>query len=174
MTTIQRARITSGAWVEWPTPPRAVLRASVWCAGRTTAVIDDIASEIARKLPWGEYGVSILPESTLPLDTPGGEEARVEIGSLVISTDPNQPAPEFEDGSPHPSVSEVRIRLEQPISQNLADRAELLRRRDEVADVIGGLYGRIDGDAIRAAAAPPVPVPVTGRSFSSGYSEAYS
>ena len=171
MTTIQRARITSGAWTEWPDPPRAILRASVWCAGRTTAVIDDIASEIARRLDWGIYGVSIFPESTLPLDTPDGGEARLEIGSLVIATDQNQPAPEFEDGSPHPSVSEVRIRLEQPISQDLADRAELLRRRDQVADVFGELYGRIDGDLIRASMAAPRPV--TDRSFSDAYSPAY-
>ena len=171
MTIVQRARITSGAWTEWPDPPRAILRASVWCAGRTTAVIDDIASEIARKLPWGEYGVTIFPESTLPLDTPDGGEARLEIGGLVIMTDQNQPAPGFEQGSPHPSVSEVRLRFEQPISQDLADRPELLRRRDEVADVFGGLYGRIDGDLIRASVA--VPRPVTGRGFSAAYSPAY-
>ena len=134
-------------------------------------MIDDIAAEIARRLDWGEYGVSIFPESTLPLDTPDGGEARLEIGSLVIATDANQGTPEFEQGSPHPSVSEVRIRLEQPISQDLADRPELLRRRDEVSDVIGTLYGRLDGDAIRASV--PRPRPITNRSFSSAYSEAY-
>ena len=62
------------------------------------------------------YGVTIFPESTLPLDTPDAGEARLEIGSLVVMTDPNQGAPEFEDGSPEPAVSDVRIRLEQPIS----------------------------------------------------------
>ena len=171
MTIVQRARLGATAWVEWPDPPRAIMRATITVAGRTTAIIDDIAAEIARRLDWGEYGVSIFPESTLPLDTPDAAEARLEIGSLVIATDPNQGTPEFEQGSPHPSVSEVRIRLEQPISQDLADRAMLLRRRDEVADIIGTLYGRLDGDAIRASVTRPRPV--TGRGFSSAYSPAY-
>ena len=59
------------------------MRATVWCAGRTTALVDDLCAELSEKLTWGEYGVTILPESTLPLDTPDGAEARLEIGSLA-------------------------------------------------------------------------------------------
>lgn len=91
----------------------------------------------------------------------------------MVSTDPNQGQPEFEQGSPEPSVSEVRIRLEQPISQDLADRAELLKRRDDILTVLSRVVGRIDGDAIRAAAVAIPPRPVTGRAYSSAYSPAY-
>ena len=88
--------------------------------------------------------MTIFPESTLPLDTPDAGEARLEIGSLVVMTDPNQGTPEFEDGSPEPAVSDVRFRLEQPISQDLADRPELLKRRQEIRQVLSRIYGRID------------------------------
>ena len=158
MVIIRRAQISQSAWTEWPDPPRATLRVTIQCVGRCTTLVDDIASELARLLPWGEYGTSIVPESTLPLDVLDGNEARLEIGALVVVTDPNQGQPEYEEGNPHPAVSDVRIRLEQPISQDLADRAELLARRDAIMDVIGGLRGRYDGDAIRAAM---VPAPVS-------------
>ena len=170
MTIVQRCRVAQSAWTEWPDPPRATLRATVWCAGRTTTLVDDLCGALAEKLPWGIYGVSIFPESTLPLDTPDSGEALLEIGSLVVMTDANQPAPEFEDGSPTPSVSEVRIRLEQPISNDLADRAELLKRRDDILDVLSRIHGRIHL-AIRETKPPR---PVTGRAFSAAFSGSYS
>ena len=170
MTIVQRCRVSQSAWTEWPDPPRATLRATVWCAGRTTSLVDDLCSALADKLDWGEYGVTIFPESTLPLDTPDGGEARLEIGSLVGVTDVNQPSPEFEDGSPNPSVSEVRIRLEQPISNDLADRAELLKRRDDILDVLSRIYGRIH--LVIRETKPPRPV--TGRTFSAAFSGSFA
>ena len=119
------------------------MRAIATVAGPTEELTDDLARALAAELDWGRYGESILPESTLPLDTPDAGEARLEIGALVIVTDPNQGQPEYEDGSPEPAVSDVRIRLEQPISQDLADRAELLRRRRQVREVLSRLHGRI-------------------------------
>ena len=111
MTIVQRVRIVQSAWTEWPDPPRATLRAMATVAGPAEELIDDICCVLAEKLDWGIYGVTIFPESTLPLDTPDAGEARLEIGSLVVMTDPNQGTPEFEDGSPEPAVSDVRFRL---------------------------------------------------------------
>lgn len=147
------------------------MRASVWVTGSTDELIDDLCAAMSDALPWGIYGETILPESTLPLDTPDGAEARLEIGSLVVSTDPNQGAPEYEDGSGVASVSEVRIRLEQPLSQDLADRKELLRRRRDIRDVLVGLRGTIDMALILT---PETVKPVTGRSFSSSFSRSFS
>ena len=144
MTIVQRVRIVQSAWTEWPDPPRATLRAMATVAGPAEELIDDICCVLAEKLDWGIYGVTIFPESTLPLDTPDAGEARLEIGSLVVMTDPNQGTPEFEHGSPEPAVSDVRFRLEQPISQDLADRPELLKRRQEIRQVLSRIYGRID------------------------------
>ena len=117
------------------------MRAVVTVAGPTETLTDDLALALAERLPWGIYGVSLLPESTLPLDTPDGGEARLEVGALVVVTDPNQGAPEFEDGSPEPAVSDVRIRFEQPISRDLADRRLLLARRRDVRRVFSRLHG---------------------------------
>ena len=47
------------------------------------------------------------------------------MGALIIAVDVNQAA-EFEDGSAEPGTSEVRIRFEQPLSHEAADRAMLL------------------------------------------------
>ena len=170
MTTIQRSRIVQSAWTEWPDPPRATLRAVVTVAGSTVTTVDDISAALAAEFSWGEYGVTIFPESTLPLDTPDAGEARLEIGALVVMTDPNQGMPEFEDGSPNPAVSDVRIRLEQPISQDLADRPMLLQRRVDIENVISRLYGTYDME--RLLHVEPVR-PVTGRAYSSAYSPAY-
>ena len=170
MTIVQRVRIAQSAWTEWPDPPRATLRAIATVAGPAEELTDDICCELANRLDWGEYGVTILPESTLPLDTPDGGEARLEIGSLVVVTDPNQGAPEFEHGSPEPAVSDVRIRLEQPISQDLADRPELLRRRQQVRAVLSRIYGRID--CAELVSRLPEPVQIAGE-FSAEFSREF-
>ena len=169
MTIVQRVRIAQSAWTEWPDPPRATLRAMATVAGPTEALVDDICCELADRLDWGIYGVTILPESTLPLDTPDAAEARLEIGSLVVVTDPNQGAPEFEDGSPEPAVSDVRFRLEQPISMDLADRPMLLSRRQEVRRELSRIYGRIDCAELSGG---PQPVQIDGE-FSREFSRAF-
>ena len=63
--------------------------------------------------------------------------------ALVVVLDANQPAPEFEDGSPEPAGGEVRLTLEQPISHDLADRGLLISRRIDVREAFSGLHGSI-------------------------------
>ena len=55
----------------------------------------------------------------------------------------NQPAAEFEDGSAEPGTSEVRIRFEQPLSHEAADRAMLLGRRADVRREFSRIHGSI-------------------------------
>ena len=179
MTTFQRCRIASGAWTEWPDPMRAVLRVSCFVAGDTEEVVEDLCALLSTLLPWGDggepdpagvYGVTIFPESTLPLDTPDGGEARLEAGALVVLTDQNQPAPEYEDGSPDPANTEVRLRFEQPISSDLADRGVFLQRRKDIKRALRHVYGTFDAAQLLHVEPPR---PITNRSFSSAYSEAY-
>ena len=144
MTTIQRARFTSTAWTTFPEPLRAVRRASVWTAGMDDGgLVDDLARELADRLTWGIYGEPVIPATSLPLDVPEGAEPLIEVGALVVVLDANQPAPEFEDGSPEPAGGEVRLTLEQPISNALADRGLLIRRRIDVREAFSGLHGSI-------------------------------
>ena len=144
MTTIQRARFTSTAWTTFPEPLRALRRASVWTAGMDDGgLVDDLARELADRLTWGIYGETVIPATSLPLDVPEGAEPLIEVGALVVVLDANQPAPEFEDGSPEPAGGEVRLTLEQPISHDLADRGLLIRRRIDVREAFSGLHGSI-------------------------------
>lgn len=144
-TTIQRCRIAQTAWTEWPNPPRATLRAVVTVAGADDGdAVGDVARELAERLDWGVYNVNVVPETSLPLEGEQGE-VRLEAGALVVVTDPNQGQPELEDGSPEPAVSDVRIRFEQAITFDLADRPVLLQRRRDIRRVFSRLHGLIGG-----------------------------
>ena len=96
-----------------------------------------LASELTSR------GASIFPETSLPLDLPGNEESGIEVGALIIAVDVNQLAAEFEDGSAEPGTSEVRIRFEQPLSHEAADRAMLLGRRADVRREFSRIHGSI-------------------------------
>ena len=56
-----------------------------------------------------EYGENIIPEDAAPRGTLSGDDGRQVAGGLVITTDPNQPAPDYGDGDECPAVSEVRL-----------------------------------------------------------------
>ena len=88
-----------------------------------------LASELTSR------GASIFPETSLPLDLPGNEEAGSRWGALIIAVDVNQPAAEFEDGSAEPGTSEVRIRF----------RAALESRGGRSCDAPGAPGGRAAG-----------------------------
>ena len=62
----------------------------------------------------------------------------------MVTVDPNQPAPEYEDGSAKPSYSEVRLTLSQPLTDDLADLALFVNRRRDVCDFLGSLNGMLE------------------------------
>lgn len=107
------------------------------------SLCDDIAHALAEVLPWGKVGATIFPFTSLPLDLPGSEEAQIEVGSLIVSLDPNQGSPEYSDGSGEPDTSPVRLLLEQPVSHDVADRRLLITRRGEVQTAFSGLSGTV-------------------------------
>ena len=55
----------------------------------------------------------------------------------------NQSMPDFEDGSPEPSVSEVRILLTQPTTHDSDDLSLFISRRADLRRVLSRLHGGI-------------------------------
>ena len=158
MTRIQRVIFNAGAWMPRPTPRRAIMPISVTVEGDTSALVPDICHELGRDLSWAEYGETVIPSDAAPRGTITDSSGEHVYGGLLISLDPNQPAPEYSSTNPKPDVSEVRLILTQPVTQDLEDLHTFIDRRADVCAVLSTLNGTIEG----------------GRSGRSAYSHAYS
>ena len=83
-------------------------------------------------LSWGIYGENLIPSDAAPRGTitvASGEH----VGGMLISLDPNQPAPDYSSTNPKPDISEVRLILTQPSRPTSLD---LFRRRADVCGVL--------------------------------------
>ena len=81
---------------------------------------------------------------------------------MLISLDPNQPAPEYVESNAKPDVSEVRLILTQPVTTDLDDLDLFIARRADVCGVMAFVNGELTG----------ADVDVTG-AFSAGFSEGF-
>ena len=126
--------------------------------GDTSALVPDLCHEIARQLTWAVYGETIIPADAAPRGTITEASGAHVKGGMLISLDPNQPAPEYSSTNPKPDVSEVRLILTQPVTTDLEDLHGFIDKRAEVCSVLSTLNGEIEG----------------GRSGQSAYSHAYS
>ena len=158
MTRIQRVIFNAGAWMPRPTPQRAIMPISVTVEGDTSALVPDLCHELARELAWAEYGETVIPADAAPRGTITAASGEHVYGGLLVSLDPNQPAPEYSSTNPKPDVSEVRLILTQPVTSDLEDLHTFIDRRAEVCSVLATVNGTIEG----------------GRSGRSAYSHAYS
>ena len=136
---------------------------SVTVEGDTSALVPDLCHELARELSWAEYGTSVIPADAAPRGVITAASGEHVYGGLLISLDPNQPAPLYVESNAKPDVSEVRLILTQPVTTDLDDLDTFISRRADVCGVLAVLNGTID--AAR---------PFTGRSYDPSYSEAYS
>ena len=64
---------------------------------------------------------------------------------MLVSLDPNQPAPEYSSTNPKPDVSEVRLILTQPVTTDLDDLDLFIERRSDVCGVLATLNGLLTG-----------------------------
>ena len=161
MTRLQRVIFNSAAWAPRPQPRRAIMFCSVWVEGDTSALVPDLCHELARALPWAVYGESIIPADAAPRGTITEASGEHVKGGMLISLDPNQPAPEYVESNAKPDVSEVRIILTQPVTTDLSDLARFISRRDEVCKFLSTLNGEIEGPVART------------RPWSDGFSDAF-
>ena len=107
-TNLQTCRMLAGAWA--PRRARvAVMPILAVVEGPAEDLVRAICREICKKLPYYVYGESCIPADAAPTGTLGPSAGEHTPGAIVVSLDPNQSEPEWEDGSPEPSVSEVRM-----------------------------------------------------------------
>ena len=161
MTTIQTVVFAAATWAPRERPNRAVMPILVTCERRTSALVPDLCWELDRKLSWAVYGKTAIPLDSYPLGVITASSAQHVKAAVIISVDPNQAQPTYEQGSTEPSVSEVRLILTQPITTDLSDMELLIARRDDLLDVLGPLNGTISGAS-------------TGREFTTEFSEEFT
>ena len=112
MTTISTIVFTAATWMPRERPDRAV---TVSVQRRTSALVPDLCWELDRKLSWCVYGETAILIDSYPLGVITASSAQHVKAAVIISVDPNQSQPEYEQGSTEPSISEVRLILTQPI-----------------------------------------------------------
>ena len=108
----------------------------------------------------------MIPRDSVPQGAVSAD-ARV-VASVIVSLDANQPAPEFGDSGFSGGV--VHVTLTQPTTNNVDDLDLFIDRRIALQKFLDRLTGTIGAPP----PAEPEPRPVTGRSYSSAYSGAYS
>ena len=169
MTTIQTIIYGAAMWLPRERPARALMPITVGVQGRTTALVTDLCWELDRKIEWCVFGVTAVPQDSFPLGVVPHGAAEHEIGAVIISVDPNQSQPTYEQGSTEPSVSEARLVLTQPIGSNYSDQELLIARRNDLLDVLGPLTGTLTG------APDPVPAPhvFKGRPWGKAWSKSW-
>ena len=163
MTRIQRVIFNAGAWMPRPTPRRAIMPISVTVEGDTVELVPDLCHVLANALPaWAVYGETVIPADAAPRGVITNSSGEHVFGGMLVSLDPNQPAPEYVESNAKPDVSEVRLILTQPVTADLEDLHMFIDRRHETCTFLSTLNGEIEGRR-------------TGRSaYSHAYSAGYS
>ena len=165
MTTIQRVIFNAGAWMPRPTPRRAIMPISVTVEGDTSALVPDICYEIVKAIGgWAVYGETVIPADAAPRGVITASSGEHVYGGLLVSLDPNQPAPEYVESNAKPDVSEVRLILTQPVTADVDDLSRFISRRANVCEFLANLNGELES--------PPGPTTLS-RPWSDGWSNAY-
>ena len=142
-TNVQLAWLAAGAWMPRTNPPRAVMPLVVRCEGATEDLCPAICRELVKKLDWCIFGETAIPSDSAPHGVVTSSSAQHVIGGVVVSLDVNQSLPEFEQGDPEPSISEVRILLTQPTTTDSDDLELFITRRADLRRVLSRLHGGI-------------------------------
>ena len=107
-TNLQTCRMMAGAWM--PRRARvAVMPILAVVEGPAEDLVRAICREICKQLPYYTYGESCIAADAAPTGTLGPSEGEHTPGAIVVSLDPNQSEPQFEDGSWEPSVSRSAV-----------------------------------------------------------------
>ena len=141
--TVQTAKFLAALWMPRANPARAIMPISLEIEWEAEHLVPALCRELSRLIEWCEFGETCVPSDAGPQGVIPRGSAETVYGGLVVSTDPNQSAPEYEEGDPEPSVSECRLLLTQPVSENHDDLKLFIDRRAELRRVICRLNGEI-------------------------------
>ena len=111
--------------------------------GPAEDLVRAICREICKELTYYIYGESCIPADAAPTGTIGPSAGEHTPGAIVVSLDPNQSEPEFEQGSWEPSVSEVRLLISQGTTTDFSDLELFIERRADLRRVLSRLHGGI-------------------------------
>ena len=100
MTKVQRVLFNAGAFMPRPNPRRAIMPISVTVEGDTSALVPDLCHELSREIDWAEYGETVIPADAAPRGVITASSGEHVYGGMLISLDPNQPAPEYSIDQP--------------------------------------------------------------------------
>ena len=142
-TNVQLAWLAAGAWMPRTNPSRAQMPLVVRCEGATEDLCPAICRELVKKLDWCIFGETGIPTDAAPHGVITASSSQHVKGAVVVSLDVNQSLPEFEDGDPEPSISEVRILLTQPTTTDSDDLPLFIERRADLRRVLSRLHGGI-------------------------------
>ena len=142
-TNVQLAWLAAGAWMPRTNPTRAVMPVVVRCQGATEDLCPAICRELVKKLTYYTLGEDCVASDAAPHGTITASSAQHVKGGIVVSLDVNQNLPEFEDGSPEPSISEVRILVSQGTTTDSDDLELFISRRADLRRVLSRLTGGI-------------------------------
>ena len=141
-TNLQTCRMLSGAWM--PRRARvAVMPILAVVEGPAEDLVRAICREICKQLPYYTYGEDCVPADAAPTGTLGPSAGEHTPGAIVVSLDPNQSEPEFEQGSWEPSVSDVRLLVTQATTTDFSDLELFISRRADLRRVLSRLTGGI-------------------------------
>ena len=162
MTLVQRVIFNAGAFMPRPNPRRAIMPISVTVEGDTSALVPDLCHELSREISWAIYGETVIPSDAAPRGTITASSGEHVKGGMLISLDPNQPAPEYSSTNAKPDVSEVRLILTQPVTTDLDDLDLFISHRSDVCGVLATVSGPIDSEFV-----------FEGNPFSAGFSSGF-
>ena len=143
MTTIQTIIFTGATYAPRERPARAVMPITVRVENRPYSLVPDLCWELDRKLSWAIFGETAIPTDAAPHGVITASSSQHVKGAVVVSLDVNQGLPEFEDGDPEPSISDVRILLTQPTTHDSDDLSLFISRRADLRRVLSRLQGGI-------------------------------
>ena len=143
--TVEVETVIFGAalWMPRSNPTRAVMPIVVTIQGECEDVVPALARELSRRIEWLHLGTTCIAADAAPQGTLSKAEGEHVAGGLTISTSPNQSEPEYEGGSPEPSVSECRLELTQGTTNAHADLPLFIDRRRELRRVLSRLNGAV-------------------------------
>ena len=116
---------------------------SVTVEGDTSALVPDLCHELSRELTWAEYGETMIPADAAPRGTITAASGEHVKGGMLISLDPNQPAPSTSRATPSRTCQKCVWSSLSQSRLTLTTSTWFIQRRADVCRVLSTVNGEI-------------------------------